>query len=115
MDAISELQIGTQPALIKATAQGVSQLSQKSFQAVSAQVHSGKTIDWVNQQFECNGRFPARCTLNETTNYAITLLHVQAYNDWCKAVSANGAVSAWVDDWLSGDEITQLREYKGSH
>lgn len=112
MDAISELQSGLNPGLIKVSVQ---RPSQKSVRAVSTQAPNEKMIDWINQQFECNGRFPVRCTLNETTNYAITLLHVQAYNDWCKAMSINGSVSAWVDSWLSATEISQLREYKGTH
>lgn len=68
-----------------------------------------EAVRWINEQFDCNGRFPARCTLNESTNYGITLEHVKAYKDWSKTPSTSDAVNSWVSNWLSSDEIDQLR------
>lgn len=68
-----------------------------------------EAVRWINEQFDCNGRFPARCALYETTNYGITLQHVKAYKEWSKTPSTCDAVNGWVHDWLSADEIAQLR------
>ncbi|WP_428034083.1 hypothetical protein [Amphritea sp.] len=68
-----------------------------------------EAIRWINEQFDRNGRFPVRCTLNECTNYGITLQHVKAYKDWSKTPSTNDAINGWVSSWLSPDEVDQLR------
>ncbi len=68
-----------------------------------------EVVRWINEQFDRDGHFPSRCTLNECTNYGITLQHVKAYKDWTKTPSTSDAVDSWVSHWLSPEEIDQLR------
>jgi len=68
-----------------------------------------EAIRWINEQFECNGCFPACCTQNESTNYGKILQHVKAYKDWSKTPSTQDAVNRWMSSWLCSDEIDQLR------
>ncbi|WP_299199132.1 hypothetical protein [uncultured Amphritea sp.] len=68
-----------------------------------------EAVRWINEKFDRDGRFPSRCTLNECTNYGITLQHVKAYKDWSKTPSTSDAIDSWVSSWLSSEEIDQLR------
>lgn len=66
-------------------------------------------VRWINDLFDCNGRFPACCAEQESTNFAIRLQQVKACKDWTKTPATIDAINHWADNWLNAYALVRLR------